>query len=239
VTAKVDAACQSWRFPSSLNHALATAGMSRAAGLLDQALVLAERPPSIGANVLVRAAFEAWIAGAWALFGGADAILGMEAERLKHERALAAENGLPENVIAHLADQEQVVAEATKRLLGSAAPSSVKYREMARLLPDRIREQTLEHEDADVLAIYDMLYRAHSTNDAHPWKPISQYVHESGLGLRVEPFGPWNRPLEAIATMAMYVGILGRWIDEARGHADPKWNELVKVIVELLNRSEG
>lgn len=49
--------------------------MARAADLLDEALHLAERPPSVGANILVRSAFECWLVGVWALFGGDDALL--------------------------------------------------------------------------------------------------------------------------------------------------------------------
>ena len=231
--AKVDRSCGSRRFQNNVNHALATAGMARAAGLLDQALDLAERPPSIGANILVRSAFECWLAGAWALFGGHDAVLGIERERIRNERLLVTRNALPERAAQHLDGQSQVVADAQDRLLGGSAPASVKYEEMAKTLSGLIKERTRDHEDADVLAIYDLLYRAHSTNDAHPWKVLGQYLKEGGLGLRVEPFGPWNNPVQAIRSMSMYVGILGRWIDEARGHSDPDWDACIMALAEL------
>ena len=231
--AKVDRSCKSWRFQHDVNLALATAGLARAAGLLDQALDLAERPPSIGANILVRSAFECWLAGAWALFVGHDAILGIERERIRNERLLVTRNDLSERATEHLDGQSRVVTDAQDRLLGGSAPSSVKYEEMARTLSGLIKEKTREHEDADVLGIYDLLYRAHSTNDAHPWKVLGQYLKEGGLGLRVEPLGPWNNPVQAIRSMSMYVGILGRWIDEARDHSDPDWDECVMALAEL------
>jgi hypothetical protein len=229
VIAKVERACLSWRF-RDLNLATATAAMARAAALLDQAIDLAEKPPSIGANILVRSAFECWLVGAWALFGGSDALVGIEKERIRNERLLAAKNDLPEEAAQHLDTQHEILSGVQGRLLGGNAPSSVKYEDMAKELGDRITEQTREHEDADVLALYNLLYRAHSTNDAHPWKPVGQYITEGGLGMRVEAQPPWNNPVESIRSMSMYLAILGRWIDEARGGSDPEWNDCVVVL---------
>jgi hypothetical protein len=36
-----------------------------------------------------------------------------------------------------------------------------------------------------------------------------------------------------IRMMAMYTGILGRWIDEARGQDDPVWDEIVSGLMAL------
>jgi hypothetical protein len=68
--------------------------------------------------------------------------------------------------------QPKTVTVAAERLLGGNAPSSVNYEEMSRALPALIKEKTREHEDADVLTVYDVLYRSHSTHDAHPWKIV-------------------------------------------------------------------
>src|SRR5262249_29039177 len=94
-------------------------------------------------------------------------------------------------------------------------------------------EQTRDHEQTDVLAVYDLLYRSHSTSDAHPWQPLSVSVKEGGLGMRVEVGDPWQEPLVAIRMMALYLTILGRWIDEARGHEDPEWNEIGDRLLGL------
>ena len=224
VIAKVDAACANWLFPHDLHVALAAAAMARSAGLLDQGIILALQPPSIGANILVRAAFETWLTGCWALFGGDDAVLGIEKERIRNEKAIVEKNDLPAKVLKHLTDQSAVIKDAEDHLLGGEAPTAVKFLQMAADLPPLIKAQTRDHEDADLVLIYDLLYRVHSTNDAHPWKPIGQYLKENPVGLAVVPYRPWNNPLDAIATMAMYVGLLGRWIDEARGGSDPDWD---------------
>ena len=231
---KVNRACATWRFADDLYVPMAAAGLCRTAGILEQAIVLAKQPPSIGANILVRAAFETWLVGVWALFGGNDAVLGIEKERIRNETALVEKNSLPAEVLKHVTDQRAVVTEAQDRLLGGAAPSSVKYEQMATDLAPLIKAQTREHEDADVLAIYSIMYRAHSTNDAHPWKPLGQYLQDDGRTLRVVPFGPWNNPVEAIASMSMYAGILGRWIDESQRGSDPEWDELVVGIHRML-----
>jgi hypothetical protein len=228
IIAKVDAVCANWLFPGDLHLPLAAAAMARSAGLLDQAIILALQPPSIGANILVRAAFETWITGCWALFGGNDAVLGIEKERIRNEKAIVEKNDLPADVLRHLTDQSAVIKDAQDQLLGGDAPTAVKFLQMATDLPPLIKAQTRDHEDADVVVIYDLLYRVHSTNDAHPWKPVGQYLKEKPAGLAVVPYGPWNNPLDAIATMAMYLGLLGRWIDEARGGSDPDWD--VRVL---------
>lgn len=220
---KINQACDTWRFRDDLHVAMAAAGLSRTAGLLEQAIALAKLPPSIGANILVRAAFETWLVGVWALFGGNDAVLGIEKERIRNETALIEKNSLPDHVLKHVTDQKAVVVEAQDRLLGGDEPSSVKYEQMSKDLPALIKAQTRDKEDADVLEIYNSVYRIHSTNDAHPWKPIGQYLKDDGHAMRVVPFGPWDNPVMPLANMAMYAGILGRWIDENQGGADPAW----------------
>lgn len=233
VLTTVAAATKSWRFRSG-NHAMATAGMARAADLLGEALLLAERPPARGANVLVRSAFECWLVGGWALFGGSDALLGIEKERVRNETSLAEGVSLAPDVMDHLTRQKGDLENLTKEVLGSGAPSSVKFEQIARALPPLIKNQTAEHEDVDVLTIYNVLYRSHSTNDAHPWKVVGQYVRESGQGLRVESFGPWQNPVMSAAVMAMYLGVLGRWIEQARGGDGNRWNEAVGRLRDLL-----
>jgi hypothetical protein len=230
LVAKVNSASGSWRFRDASNHAVATAGMTRSAGLLGEALDLAVSRPSIGANILVRSAFECWLVGAWALFGGEAALLGIERERLRYEKLLVERNSLPSAVGDHLGSQHLILAEAASNVLGGAQPLIVKYEQMAKVLSGWIKLHTRDHEDADVIAIYDLLYRAVSTFDAHPWKAVGQYLKEGGLGWRVEPQPPWNDPVRTIGAMASYVALLGRWIDEERGHSDPDWDRLAREL---------
>lgn len=235
----VHSSCGSWRFPENVNHAFATAGLARAAELIEDALRLAQHPPTAGANILVRSAFECWLVSVWALFGGDDALLGIEKERVRAEMLLATTVGLDQKTIDYIADQRHDLAEVTRELLGTAAPSSVKFEQMARTLPPLIKEQTAEHEEVDMLATYNLLYRSHSTNDAHPWKPVGQYLQESGLGLRVESPGPWQNPTISAALMTMYLGVLGRWIEQARGGDGESWDQAVSDLQRLLSPASG
>jgi hypothetical protein len=100
--------------------------MVRAADLLGEALRLAQQPPSVGASILVRAAYECWLVGVWALFGGDDALLGIEKERARNEKVLATSTGLPREAIEYVDRQLCDIAELTREVLGSDAPSSVK-----------------------------------------------------------------------------------------------------------------
>jgi len=234
----VQAVCDSWRFPSNLNHAVATAGMKRAADLISEAFSLVERRPSVGANILVRSAFECWLVGVWALLGGDDALLGIEKERVRNERNLATSVTISEAAIQYLNDQQTTVSDLSEKLLGTDAPSSVKYEEMARVLPSHIKEQTPDHEEVDVLAVYDLLYRSHSTYDAHPWKVIGQYVQEGELGLRVKSVPAWQDPVISGAVMTMYVARLGGWIEHARGGAGDRWGDALSDLERLLRSAE-
>jgi hypothetical protein len=234
VVAKVRVACEDWRFPSNANHAVATAGMARAADLLDEAMRLAEHPPSVGANVLVRAAYECWLVGVWTLFGGDDALLGVEKERVRNERALATANALPQHAIEYLNSQGHDIDQLVDELLGSGAPSSVKYEQMSRTLPPLIKQQTPEHEEVDMLGVYNLIYRSHSTNDAHPWKPIGQYLEPGPLGVRVQSREPWQKPAVSIAIMTMWLALLGRWIELARGRDGSQWEGVLSQLRVLL-----
>jgi hypothetical protein len=226
--------CANWRFRENVNRAVATAGMARAADLLHEALRLAKVPPSVGANILVRAAFEAWLVGVWALFGGDDAVLGIEKERVRNEKILASSNELPAKTINYIECQRVDIARLADELLGSGAPSSVKYDQMARALTPLVKERT--GEAADMSVVYNLLYRAHSTNDAHPWKVMGQYLQEGGLGLRVESVGPWQDPLISIAVMAMYVATLGRWIELERGGDGTTWSDRLDAVRVALDQ---
>lgn len=224
--------CESWRFPSNLNHATATACLARAADLVDEALYLAGRPPSAGANILVRSAFECWLVGAWALFGGDDALLGIEKERARNEFSLASSVGVGEPAVQHVERQKADIAALSKELLGTEVPSSVKYEQMAAALPRYIKHQTPDHEVVNVTEVYNLLYRSHSTYDAHPWKVIQHYLRNGGW--RVEPPAPWQEPVISSGIMAMYIAVLGRWIEGARGRDGSQWNVAVADLERLL-----
>jgi hypothetical protein len=106
---------------------------------------------------------------------------------------------------------------------------------MARALPPLIKEHTIDHEDVDMLALYNVLYRAHSTNDAHPWKPLGQYLQEGGLGLRVQSPGPWENPVISTALVTMWLAVLGGWISRARGGDGADWDEVLSALHRLLD----
>jgi hypothetical protein len=67
----------------------------------------------------------------WGLFGGDDALLGIERERARGELSLAAGVGLAE-AIDYVSGQQRDIADLTERLLGTDAPSSVKFRRWRR-----------------------------------------------------------------------------------------------------------
>lgn len=237
VIALVRSACNSWRFRSNLNHAVATSAMARAADLLEEALFLADDHPSPGANILVRSAFECWLVGAFALFGGDDALIRIEVERRRNEWNLADKNNASTHTLAFLDEQRADLAVLALKLLGTEKPEGVDFQKIAQELQPLIKDQTPDHEEADISAAYDLLYRSHSTYDAHPWKVLGQYLTESALGLKVVPAVPWIDPVQSVAHMAMYLANLGRWIDCARGRDGEAWSEATTRLVDLLRHA--
>lgn len=233
----VRAVCETWRFPSNANHAAATSALARSSELVEEALFLSDGRTSPGANILVRSAFENWLVGNWALFGGEDALIGIERERARYERVLAERNGLPPDAVDRLNRQIDGLADVANRVLGTNVPSSVKYTEIAKALPPLVKQQTRDHEDADFLAVYDVFYRSHSTYDAHPWKTIGSYLAETGLGLAVRTLPPWQDPRASAAHMATYNALLGRWIEQARGSSGDEWTAVVDPLADLLSKS--
>jgi hypothetical protein len=219
------------RFTGPVGEAVAAAGMLRAADFLDEALALAERGRSIGANVLARSAFECWLAGAYALFGGDDAVLGFEAERHRHETRIAKTLDNP-GVEAFL----EVEFEALNKVLDmylDGKPNPVNLADISKRLGGMITQAT--GEDADIELVYETLYRTHSTYDAHPVKALGSMVKfdEADVG-RVEPVGPWLDPVEAALVMCMYVATLGRWLVERRGEKTTVWHDFQDRLVEAL-----
>lgn len=215
---------------------MGAAGLLRAVELLEEADALRQRGRTVGANVLVRSAFEFWLTGTYALFGGLEAIIGIDAERHRHETILAKSNSLPAEVHEFLEMQAAVLDEAREALLGGEAPAAFKFDQVARRLNTLILEATTE--GADVLAIYNMVYRSHSTNDAHPPKTMATMIHCAGDVLTVRPIPSWNEPAVASGNMAMYVAILGRWIEEQLGGDPEPWDEVVRELMGLMQQSD-
>lgn len=236
VTEHVRTVSVTWRFPSNLNHAAASAAMARSAELVEDVIHMTNGRTSPGANIVVRAAFESWLVGAWALFGGRNALIGIERERARNERSLAERNGMPDEDLKRIDRQIETLKGVATRVLGTEAPSSVSYERIATALAPLVKAQTTDEEDADFLAIYDLLYRSHSTYDAHPWKIIGRYLEETGLGFKVQPVKPWQDGRMSAAHMAMYIAILGRWIEQARGGSGDEWSMLAEPLADLLQR---
>ena len=85
-----------------------------------------------------------------------------------------------------------------------------------------------------MLGVYNLVYRSHSTNDAHPWKPIGQYLESRALGLRVQSREPWQNPAVSIAIMTMWLALLGRWIELARSRDGTQWEAVLSRLHQLL-----
>jgi hypothetical protein len=233
----VRSVCATWRFPSNANAAAATSALARSSELVEEALFMCDGRISPGANIVVRSAFENWLVGNWALFGGQDALIGIERERARYERILAERNGMPSDAMDRLNRQIDGLADVANRVLGTDLPSSVKYTEIAKALPPLVKQQTVDREDADFLAVYDVFYRSHSTYDAHPWKTIGTYLTETGLGLAVRTLPPWQKPRAAAAHMATYNALLGRWIEQARGGSGDDWTAVAEPLADLLSKN--
>lgn len=229
IVARVDA----WKF-DDIHLGYGAAGLLRGITLLDEAMYLAAAPPSIGANILVRAAFECWLVGTWAVFGKEDGYLGIELYRIDQELKLVRANNRPKEDIDYLEYQKKVFeGECDKRLGQDVRPKPMNnFADIAVRLKPYIEQEL--GEIAEVLAAYDILYRTHSTYDAHPAKQLSQMIREGGDHVHVGPIAPWKNPVEAVGMVALYLTILGGWIDRAIGVSGDVWGALSDDLLAAI-----
>jgi hypothetical protein len=228
-----------WRFEGEplINQAMAAAGLLRSAELLGEAVELSHLRPSVGANVLTRSAFEFWLIGNYALYGGVDAVVGIDGQRQRHETLLAKMNYLSQDVVDYLKVQQDVLDEAKIELLAGVNPSSMSLEQIAIRLGPLILEAT--GEQADLLAVYNLIYRTHSTYDAHPPKVIATMLDMEGDAVRVLPVPSWNDPLTSALVMTTYLCVLGRTIEQQLGGDLEVWVDVVERLTVLLTRSDN
>lgn len=229
----LDAAVARWRFSDDqTNLHMAAAALRQGARLTRSALILAASEEPAGVNVLVRSAFEYWLMGAWLVFGGEDAIIGVELERYRWQIILAERVGETDTAnterhtvgLAKLRDEQAAYQQAGSALPAGRA-SSVVLLQVAERLGALIKARFPEDTDADVTQVYDLLYRSHSTMDAHPPLTINKLT---GDGDRVKVgLQPWLPPANALRVMTPYLCLLGHWIDATLGEPVQLWDDLI------------
>lgn len=237
VIAEVEAAANRWRFSGDATYLpLSAAGLLRASQMLDEALTLALKPPSIGANVLVRAAFECWLLAAWSLFGEDDALLGIELYRIEQSLKLVKANGAPARVTNKLKREQAVYLKACDNMLGKGKrPRYVgNLSDLAKHMPPLIKAKLQEDDEPDLLQMYDLLYRTHSTFDAHPAKPMGDMIKEDATGTRVARIEPWKEPIHTTGMMATYVGLLGGWLAKSMSDDTANWDACVQRLHDAI-----
>ena len=230
----LDAAVAGWRFGvEETNLRLAAAALYQGSRLARGGLSVATSQEPAGVNVLVRSAFEYWLMGAWLVFGGDDAIIGVELERYRWqiilaERVSAADTedaARHDEGLAKLRDEQAAYQEAAGELPAGRA-SSVVLLQIAERLGALIEARFPEDEGADVTRAYDLLYRSHSMMDAHPPMTINKLAGDGDrVNIGLEPRLP---PVNALRVMTSYLCLLAHWIDATQGAPVQLWDDLIE-----------
>jgi hypothetical protein len=215
-----------WRYGSDLNAAAAGAGLHRAAQLVADAVLLCGSTTTVGAGVLVRAAYEFTVVGSFVLHGGRDALLAVDLDRLEAEYRLGRIRQINPDRMRMLEEQ---IANTRRHFEGRKRPSTT-LRDMA----ERVGVLAEEMEGSRVNA-YDSLYRAHSMMDVHPPKVLKQMVDLSGPQMKVRALGPWGDQVGGVGVVSLYLAILGKWIAVRVGSSPAVWQTHLATLIEMLD----
>ncbi len=226
---RADRACDDWIIPADrVTVAVAVACLRRGVALLDDASRLAESGKRTGANVLIRTACEFWLLGSWLAFSTTNEPLEMldrkrEAEMGKLANANA--HQLEDAFLEELRNRRERVDEAWGV---SDRPMDLSIARVAtNLIPQSLAGRHIDQVDSpdDFREVYDLIYRGHSTFEAHPWSVGTDLV-DIADGLRVPPAEVVFNSADAVATMVAQLSLLGHWIDLALGMERPWWVEI-------------
>jgi hypothetical protein len=194
------------------------AGLVRGCGLMRAAIACLAAGQDEAVGVLVRAVMESWVAGAFVLFGGPDALARLDAEFQRNQRALLESNRVnASDVIAQQKAELDEVARTYEISLGEDGEprfDRLSVELMAKELGPLIEAAT--REPADILTLYNLLYRPYSTLDSHGLQPLERQLDLSDLSLITmrEP-RPWIDPSSSIALACLLLARLAKWVFDA------------------------
>lgn len=202
--------------PGELAHRqYGAAGLTRGIGLMSAAIASHDAGEDEAVGVLTRAILESWISGAFVLFGGADSLARLEAERQRNERNLIEANEI--NAAALLDQRKAELDAAAKshgiRLDGDGEPHFDKLPVfiMAEEIGALIEART--GDSGGALVLYNMLYRSYSTFDAHGLHPLERQLDLGELPrISMRWPTPWIEARVSVAVACTLLSKLGEWV---------------------------
>lgn len=162
-------------------------------------------------GVLSRALLESWVSGAFVMFGGADALARLDAERQRQEGNLIKANDVKaDDLLASRKAELNEAAVANGIRLGTDGVPKwdwLTVELMAKELGPLIEKAT--GRDEEPLALYNMLYRSYSTFDAHGIYPLERRIDLDDLTLTTmcHPV-PWVDPHASIGLSCLLLTTL-------------------------------
>ncbi len=216
------------------------AGLARGCGLMRAAIACHEDGQDEAVGVLTRAVLECWISGAFILFGRAESLARFEVERQRNERNLLVSNRInaAKLVAQRRAEMDEVAKAYGFRLGDDGEPrfDRLPVQVMAAELGPLIEAAT--GESADILALYDLLYRSYSTFDTHGLEPLERRLDLDDLSLTTmrEP-SPWIEPYGSIAVACLLLAVLAKWVFDAYGIRTSEAERIFETVAPIVEQA--
>ena len=188
-------------------------------------------------GVLTRAMLESWISGAFVLFGGAESLARLEAERQRNERNLIDANEINATGLLNQrkADLNDVAKSRGIRLDEDGEPrfDRLPVEVMAKDLGPLIEKGT--GDTGGVLTLYNTLYRSYSTFDAHGLSPLERQLNLEDLpriSMRIPT--PWIEARVSAAVGCMLLAKLSEWVFAAFGIDAPEVEQIFQAVMPIV-----
>lgn len=236
----------------ALPKMLAAGALSRSCALLRSAQAIIRADEVEGVGHLARGVWETTLVGTYVLTDGLRGVLRLNADQTRQELALVRANDVDHAVVDMLVERMAMLVERERqRLLVSGETDAarlltrfdrLKVEELAREVGPLLVENGLE-ESASADKAYDLLYRAHSTFDAHGLAAVERHIDldlATGFNLDVDAPG-WIEAHRAIGVASLYVGLLARYVFHvfALGDAEDQAGEILDGLRSLLEGTTG
>jgi hypothetical protein len=195
----------------------AAAALMRGCDFLGAALRLIGTGYEEGIGVLCRTAWECWLTGTFLLFLQDEALIRLERDQLRQEVNLAQVNGI---TAADFQGERQAEIENAERARRKAVGQPLDPGEAVKVERATIEAMARDigplgeaatGEPSNVLANYNLVYRALSGLDAHGMRALDRYVVSTANTLALRPPTPWMPVQRTLAVMAMHLCLLAGW----------------------------